>query len=68
MQKKKKYTKTIFLAKAKLNSKKALIPTALTGSYISHDEFALVNNFLNEFDDINEIFKHLKASPINQRI
>ena len=56
------------LAKAKLNSKKTLIPTALTGSYISHDEFALVNNFLNEFDDFKKKFKHLKASAINQRI
>ena len=39
-----KYDQIIFLAKTKLNSVDVLISKALNDSYISHDEFVLVNN------------------------
>ena len=55
------------LAKTKLNSRKVLISTDWTDSYIIHDEFVLVNDVLKEHDDMKEEIKNLKASKINQR-
>ena len=50
------------LAKSKLNSIEVLISKALTDSYIIHDEFALINDTLKEYDDIkrNQKFKGFK--------
>ena len=42
------------LAKSKLNSMEVLISKALIDSNISHDEFILINNVLNEFYDIKK--------------
>ena len=39
----------ILLAKTNLNSIEILISKALVDSYISHDEFILVNNVLREY-------------------
>ena len=46
------------LAKSKLNSIEVLISKALIDSNISHDEFVLINNVLNEFYDIIEEIKN----------
>ena len=46
MKKKKKHDKIVLLGKDKLNTMKVLISKALIDSYISHDEFVLVNNML----------------------
>ena len=34
---------------------------ALVNSNISHDEFVLINNTLNEYDDTTEVIENLKA-------
>ena len=48
------------LAKTKLNSIEALISKSLIDSYISQDEFVLINNTLNELTSK----KHKKVSKI----
>ena len=53
-KKKKKHDKIVLLAKSTLNSIEVLISKALTDSNISHDEFALINNVLKEYDDMHE--------------
>ena len=53
-KKKKKHDKIVLLAKSTLNSIEVLISKALTDSNISHDEFALINNVLKEYDDMQE--------------
>ena len=45
-KKRKKHNKIELLAKNKLNSIEVLISKALIDSYISHDEFVLINNVL----------------------
>ena len=45
-KKRKKHNKIVLLAKNKLNSIEVLISKALIDSYISHDEFVLINNVL----------------------
>ena len=45
------------LAKTKLNSIDVLISKASTDSYISYDEFVLVNNMLKEYDDTKKKLK-----------
>ena len=52
---KKKHNKVVFLAKTKLNSIEVLISKSSINWYISHDEFASVNNVLKEFDEVDEI-------------
>ena len=49
------------LSKAKLNSTEISVSKALTESYISHDEFVVVNNVLKEHDDTKEEIKNLKT-------
>ena len=41
-----------------MNSIEVLTPMALIYSNIRHDEFALINNVLNECDDMKEETKH----------
>ena len=48
------------LAKSKLYSIEALITKVLNDSYISQDEFVLVKNILEEYDDMKEA-KSLKT-------
>ena len=45
-EKKKKHDKIVLLAKSKLNSIEVLISNALIDSFITHDEFVLINNVL----------------------
>ena len=60
-KKKKKHDKIVLLAKSKLNSIEVLISKVLINSNISHDEFVLINNVLNEYDKMNVEIKHLKT-------
>ena len=47
----------MFLGKAKLNTIEILISKALISSYISHDDFAPVNNELREYNKMKEEVK-----------
>ena len=60
-KKKKKYDKIVLLAKSKFNSTEVLISKALIDSNISHDEFALINSVIKEYDEMKEQIKHLKT-------
>ena len=57
-KKKKKHDKIVLLPKSKLNSIEALISKALINSFISHDEFVLINNVLKEYDAMKEEIKN----------
>ena len=61
-KKEKKLNKIVFLAKTKLNSIEFLISKDLTDSSISHDEFPLLNNVVNEYDSMKKEIKKLKDS------
>ena len=58
-KKRKKHNKIVLLPKSKLNSMEVLISKALIDSNISHDEFVLINNVLNEFYDMKKEIKNL---------
>ena len=60
-KKKNKHDKIVLLAKCKVNSIEVLISKALTNSNISHEEFLLINNMLEEHDDMKEEIKYLKT-------
>ena len=60
-KKKNKHDKIVSLAKSKLNSIEVLISRALIDSFISHDEFILINNVLKEYNEMKEEIKNLKA-------
>ena len=53
-KKRKKHDKIVLLAKSKLNSMEVLISKSLIDSNISHDEFVLINNVLQEFYDMKK--------------
>ena len=53
-KKKNEHDKIVLLAKSKLNSIEVLISKVLVDSNISHDEFVLIKNVLNEFHDMKE--------------
>ena len=50
----------MLLAKSKLNSIEVLISVALMDSLISHDEFVLTNNVLQDYNEMKEEIKNLK--------
>ena len=50
-KKSKKHDKIVLSGKDKLNAIEVLISKALIDSYISHDEFVLVNNMLREYNE-----------------
>ena len=52
-KRKKKHDKIVLLAKSNLNCAEVLISKAFIDSYISHDEFILIN-VLKEYDDIKK--------------
>ena len=60
-----KHDKIVLLGEFTLNSKEVLISKALTDSYITHDEFVLLNNMLGEYDDIKGEIKNLKSKTVN---
>ena len=49
----------VLLAKSKLNRIDVLISMALIDSVISHDEFVLMNNALNEYNEMKEEIQNL---------
>ena len=61
MKNKNKHNKTVLLAKPKLNSMEVLISKALIDSFISHDEFVLINNVLKECNEIKEEINNSKT-------
>ena len=60
-KKKKMHDKIVLLAKSKLNGIEVLISKALFDSVISHDEFVLINIFLQEYDERKEEIRNLKT-------
>ena len=66
-KKKNKHDKIVLLQKTKLNTKEVIISQTLIDSYISHDEFVLVDNVLKEYHDMEEEIKNIKTSTAQQR-
>ena len=66
-KKKKKQDKIVLLAKTKLNIE-FLISRALICSYISCNDFVLVNNALREYGDIKVAITNLKISMVLSKI
>ena len=60
-KKKKKHDKMLLLTKSKLNSIEVLISKALINSVISHDEFGLINNVLEQYNKMKEEITNLKT-------
>ena len=56
---KKKHDKTVLFQKSKLNSKKVLISKVSIHSVISHNEFALIDNVLKEYNEMKVEIKTL---------
>ena len=44
---------------------KILISKALNYSYVSHEEFVLVNNVSKKYDDMKEEIRNLENSSVN---
>ena len=55
------------LAKLKLSSIEVLVSKSLIDSFISHDEFVLIDNVLKHYDEMKEEMKNLKNSWVYQR-
>ena len=66
-KKKKKHDEIVLLTKTKLNSTEVLISKALIDSYFRHDEFALVDDVLKEYDNMKVEIKNLNTSTVSQR-
>ena len=58
---KKQHDKILLIAKSKLNSIEVLISVALTESVISLDEFVLINNVLQEYNEMKDEIKNLET-------
>ena len=52
----------MLLGKNKLNTIEVIISKTLIDSYISHDEFVLVNNVLREYNEIEKDIKNPETS------
>ena len=59
-KKKKKHDKIVLLATSKLNSIEALVSRVLTDSFISQDDFVLINDVLKEYNKMEEEIKNLE--------
>ena len=64
-KKKKKHDKIVLSVKFKLNIIQFLIYKVLIDSYISRDEFVLINNVLKEEDNKKEKIKTLENSTVH---
>ena len=62
---KKRHDEMVLLAETELNIIEVLVSKALIDSYISHDEFVLINNIVKEYDDLKEEINDLKTSSVN---
>ena len=60
-EKKKNHDKIVYLAKSKLNSIEVFIFTASIDSNVCHDEFALINNMLKEYNNMKSEIENLKT-------
>ena len=60
MEKKKKYDKILSLEKSEWNSVEVLISKTIIDPNISHDEFALTNKVLKEYDVMKQKIKNGK--------
>ena len=60
-KKKKEHDKIVLSAESKLKSIQVLLSKALIDSVISHDEFALLNDVLKEYKEMEEKIKKLKT-------
>ena len=63
----KKDNKIVPWAETKLNTIEVLTYKAWIGSYISQDEFALIDNVLTEHDGMTEAIKSLNSRRAHQR-
>ena len=61
-KKKKKRDKIVLLRKDKFNAIEILISKALIHSYISHDEFVLIDNVLREYNEMKREIKTPECS------
>ena len=52
--KKKNHDKIVLLGKDKINTFEVIISKSLINSYVSHNEFVLVNNVLREFNEMKK--------------
>ena len=52
--KKKNHDKIVLLGKDKINIFEVIIFKSLINSYVSHNEFVLVNNVLREFNEMEK--------------
>ena len=52
--KKKNHDKIVLLGKDKINIFEVIISKSLINSYVSHNEFVLVNNVLREFNEMEK--------------
>ena len=52
--KKKNHDKIVLLGKDKINTFEVIIFKSLINSYVSHNEFVLVNNVLREFNEMKK--------------
>ena len=52
--KKKNHDKIVLLGKDKINIFEVIIFKSLINSYVSHNEFVLVNNVLREFNEMKK--------------
>ena len=52
--KKKNHDKIVLLGKDKINTFEVIIFKFLINSYVSHNEFVLVNNVLREFNEMEK--------------
>ena len=62
IKKKKKHDKVVLLGKDKLNATEFLICKVLIHSYISHEQFVLVNNVLREYYEMKKEIKNPETS------
>ena len=62
IKKKKKHDKIVLLVNTKLNTIEVLNCKSLIDSYISHDEFASVNNLLRKYNEMKEEIKNSESS------
>ena len=64
-KKKRKHYKLVFLTRSQLNGTEVLIFRVLVDLYITHNEFAFINNVSKEYDDMQETIKNLKTSAVH---
>ena len=58
----------VLLEKSKLSSIEVLLLKPLIDSFISHDEFVLINNVLKEYNKMKEEIKNLKTYSVYRRL